>query len=182
MLAKLSHSPPKLSAFEHLEGRRALNSCRLHEKLNAGLGYVGRDQIEEVILNLRDNEVYRDFESEFFKIAVLHHHLLPAIDLNLKELENPPHKRRFSLVTDANTVLDLLLADNFALVLHGHLHVPFYGIERRLPVVEGAMHTVGESHIGVVAAGSLSVDAVHAEQNHYAVIDVDEYDVTIRGF
>jgi len=159
-----------------------LNSCRLHEKLNAGLGYVGRDQIEEAILRLRENTVYKQYEDRFFKIAVLHHHLLPAVDLDLKELENPPAKRRFSLTLDASGILELLLADNFALVLHGHLHVPFCAVERRLAVTTDTLYASDDAHIAVVAAGSLCVDRLHAARNHYEVFDLGESSIRIYGF
>jgi hypothetical protein len=156
-----------------------LNSCRLHEKRNAGLGYVGRDQFEEVVRTLRHNEVYKQTEDQFFKIAVLHHHLLPAADLDLRELDKPPSEREFSLTIDADSVMDLLLADNFALLLHGHLHIPFCGVERRLPVTVNDPPANSGAHIAVAGAGSLCVDTQYAEQNHYQVIDLDSDSVTI---
>jgi len=159
-----------------------LNSCRLHEKRNAGLGYVGRDQFEEVVRELRQNEIYKRNENQFFKIAVLHHHLLPAVDLDLRELDKPPSEREFSLTIDADSVLDLLLADNFALVLHGHLHVPFCGVERRLPVTVDNPPANSEAHIAVAGVGSLCVDKQYAERNHYQLIDLDEDRVVISSF
>jgi len=158
-----------------------LNSCRLHHRRDAGLGFVGLDQAEQAIRLLRQNSTYTRLEGNFLKIAVLHHHLLPETDLDLAELERPPAKRRFSLTMDASSVLNLLLADNFALVLHGHLHLPFCGVERRITVADTDYTVPGDSRIAVSAGGSLSVDKDHAERNQYQVIVVDDDKIEIHG-
>ncbi len=157
------------------------NSCRLHEKRNAGLGYVGRDQIEAALRMLRDDPHYSVAPEESFKIGILHHHVLPMQDLDLAELGKPPADRKFSMTVDAKAVLDLLLADNFALVLHGHQHVPLWAVERRLECTEMEPKLAQDVQIAVLGAGSLSVGAPHAKRNHFQVIDLDENTVKICG-
>jgi 3',5'-cyclic AMP phosphodiesterase CpdA len=157
------------------------NSCRLHHKRDAGLGYVGREQVEQAIRELRKNEAYRANSSDFFKIAVIHHHLLPMTDLNLADLEKAPAERKFSLTVDAKMVLDLLLAENFAMVLHGHQHVPFCAIERRLRITEANPLIPADCQIVVAAAGSLCVTPPHATHNQFQVIDLEEKTVRITG-
>jgi 3',5'-cyclic AMP phosphodiesterase CpdA len=160
-----------------------LNSCRLHSKRDAGLGYVGSDQIEVVIRALRADPIYAKAEDEFIKIAVLHHHLLPMQDLDLGELDKPPADRKLTLTIDASNVLEQLMADNFALVLHGHQHLPFCAIERRLRVgtVGASFPTLADARIGVWAAGSYAVSPPHATHNHLQIIDIERSKVVIHG-
>ena len=159
-----------------------LNSCLLHEKQNAGLGFVGTGQIKAAIRSLRRNPIYVQHEHEFFKIAVLHHHVLPGEDLDVAQLKKPPAERRFSLTLDAKSVLEFLLADNFALILHGHLHVPLCSIEQRFQVDMDASHLPRNGHVAIAAAGSLSVDQNHCKRNQYQVIELDEEYILIHTF
>jgi predicted phosphohydrolase len=158
----------------------ALDSCRLPNKQDAGLGYVGRDQVEYGIAMLRAVPAYQADEESFFKIAVLHHHLLPALDIDLSVLREPPARRRFSLTLDAASVVRLLLADNFALALHGHLHIPFGAVERRVWGPAGALDTHPTAALGVSAAGSLSVKEPHAQRNEYQVITIGDERIHFR--
>lgn len=160
-----------------------LNSCRLHSKRDAGLGYVGSDQIQAVIRDLREDPLYARAEEEFIKIAVLHHHLLPMQDLDLSDLDKPPADRKLTLTVDASSVLEQLMADNFALVLHGHQHLPFCAIERRLRVgtVGVSYPALEDAHIGVWAAGSYAVSPPHATHNHLQIIDIERSRVVIHS-
>lgn len=158
-----------------------LNSCRLVNKRDAGLGYVGREQVEQAIRDLRAAPAYRTSPHDFFKIAVLHHHMLPMCDLSLTDIEKAPADRKFSITIDAKRVLDLLLSDNFSLILHGHQHLPFCAVERRLPITSNDPAAPGESQIAVAAAGSLFVDPPHATHNQFQVIDLEEKTVKIAG-
>jgi calcineurin-like phosphoesterase family protein len=157
-----------------------LNSCRFYQQENAGLGYVGLDQIYQAISTLRDDPVYQAHEGEFFKVAVLHHHLVPASDLQLiTELEKEAGERHFSLTIDATEILRFLMKDNFALVLHGHMHVPFWGVEQRLPATYRSMPS---KRIAVSGAGSFAVNAQHCAGNHFQVIEIGSGDVSASGY
>jgi hypothetical protein len=158
-----------------------LNSCQLNSKRDAGLGYVGRAQIEQVLRELSNDPAYARARDQFFKIAVVHHHLLPMSDIDFAELDKPPGDRKFTLTVDAKAVVDLLLADNFAIVLHGHQHSPFCAVERRLQITNADPIVPADCQIMVSAAGSLFVRPPDATHNQFQVIDLDEKAVTISG-
>lgn len=152
-----------------------LNSCRLHAKYDAGLGYVGTDQLATAMAELCEDTTYGSTR-EFIRIAVLHHHLLPMHDLDLADLDNPPSKRKFTLTVDARTVLDQLLLNDFSLVLHGHQHMPFCAVERRLAISRVPnpllLPEPVDASIVVSAAGSFGVREPHATHNHFQVLDL----------
>src|SRR5205085_244256 len=61
-------------------------------------------------------------DPDAFRIAVLHHHLVPALR---EEIVDPNYSNAAVSVTlDAGAVIEGLQANGFGLVLHGHQHVP----------------------------------------------------------
>jgi predicted phosphodiesterase len=155
-----------------------LNSCRFESPQNVGLGYVGKAQIWEVIQRLRAMSI----GSEYLKVAVLHHHLLPVLDVELGLLIRPRGERNYSLTLDAAGILETLLADNFAVILHGHMHLPFRSIERRAPF--GSRYgSEFRGSIAVLGAGSFGLSSSSDSKGvHYQVVSIDEYKVTLRSF
>jgi len=103
-----------------------LNSCGIESRAQAGLGYVGREQLEQAERRLRELDVSAETHTI---IAALHHHLLPvapAIELPASEDPNAAPRLVVSVTIDANTVIRELARLGVSLVLHGHQHV--YGI------------------------------------------------------
>src|SRR5207253_9827168 len=101
-----------------------------------------------------------------------------------EQLSKPPAERRFSLTLDASEVLEYLLRDNFALVLHGHQHVPFCAVESRIPVTVKPI-VQRRSQIAILASGTFGVGEKHCDlnhlYNHFQVIDIDDLSIEITG-
>lgn len=150
------------------------NSARFEDPRTAGLGYVGEGQILELLLAIREQGV----DENWIKIAVLHHHLVPVLDINLKELLKPKEERKFTMMSDAPTVLNFLLADGFGLILHGHMHTAFCAIERRAALSHFPRVPAGE--ILVHGAGTLGMDESEGDrENHFSVVSVSPRRVLI---
>lgn len=146
----------------------ALNSCRLESPQNAGYGYVGTDQLKVMTDYFRDNE---DID---YKIAVLHHHILPV---NYME-DYDPASRRISMLLDSESVMQSLIACGVNTVLHGHQHQPYYSkIRRVIPgFVSRGMKTCLNGELNIIGAGSLGV-----QQQKLNVIGRNSYNLIKIG-
>jgi 3',5'-cyclic AMP phosphodiesterase CpdA len=154
-----------------------LNSARFEDQRTAGLGYVGEGQILELLRDILE----RGVDSGWRKIAVLHHHLVPVMDISLSELLKPREERKVSMTVDAATVLNLLLADGFDMVLHGHMHTPFCAIERREAMLPN-FPRVSTGEIVIHGAGTVGMDDSEGDAvNHYSVIEFSRNTVEISS-
>ncbi len=99
--------------------------------------------------------------------------------MELSLLLKPKGKRNFGLSIDAPGVLNLLLADNLALAMHGHMHAPFCGLERRLTVPPGHPRVREESQIAVLGAGSYGLSNARCNGIHFEVITVEPEEVVV---
>lgn len=92
-----------------------MNSVRLRTRQDMNYGYI-------------EWPVYEDFLSkhtanpEALRLAVLHHHLIPAPSEECLDPEYP--EAGVSMTLDAGLVTEGLQSHGFKLVLHGHQHVP----------------------------------------------------------
>jgi predicted MPP superfamily phosphohydrolase len=157
-----------------------LNSCRIESKENAGLGFVGREQLGELMRFLQDSRGDADL-----KIALIHHHL-KAVNF-VEELDWAT--KRVSITLDAEGVIRTLMAAGVRLVLHGHQHQPFFSEERRIidnyvDTFRGTVRKL-DATIAIVGAGSIGVERAHLNiigQNTYNVIDfgIDANHIEVR--
>jgi len=104
-----------------------LNSCRIETRYTPALGWVGYDQIADLItcdLPERITEWKRltgcDSLRHPLSIAALHHHLQLHDPRPLEQLSK--HRSAMSYLTDAPETLDALIDLGFQVVLHGHAH------------------------------------------------------------
>jgi len=155
-----------------------LNSSRFESKSNAGLGYVGRTQVEEVMSTIGGDPDLLDYA----KVVVLHHHLVPVVNLDLDMLLQSPGDRQFSLTLDAAEVISTLLAYNCTLVLHGHMHVPFCAVERRPAAAPGHAQCEAETEIVITAAGSFGVSSTYCSGIHYQILSFERQRLEIQSF
>jgi predicted phosphodiesterase len=92
-----------------------INSARLRNKAESNFGYVGWDDYRYLIEeNKKDDDA--------FKIAVLHHHLIPVPTEEPIDSEYPYGS--ISVTLDAGKVIEGLHHYDFDIVLHGHQHLP----------------------------------------------------------
>jgi 3',5'-cyclic AMP phosphodiesterase CpdA len=140
-----------------------LDSCVIESPKTSGVGYVGSSQIESALRELREKTEGR----EYFRIAVLHHHLIPVTSLrNLPDVGRGEH---FSLVMDSASILSKLQHEGFNLILHGHQHQPFYA-----RVAYGNSDNDGSLNpMAIMGMGSAGV-RIENQLNYYGVIQINK--------
>jgi 3',5'-cyclic AMP phosphodiesterase CpdA len=96
-----------------------LNSSFLAQEkgLFQGHGFLGQPQLNDAAEQMNWKP---DSDPLAFRIAVLHHHLLPV---TFREI--PETGRQYSVVLDAEAFSQWLVKYRIRLVLHGHMHNPF---------------------------------------------------------
>ena len=174
-------SCPELRRFSFANGRTievlAINSVRLRHKSESQFGYVQWPLYDDVLRLTKQNP-------EDFRIAVLHHHLVPA---SREERADPDYKEAsISVTLDAGSVVEGLQAHGFELTLHGHQHVPaITRIDRGAPI-NGNIKLNKNGGMVVLAAGSAGAKRLSDEMrdNSYNVIRVlpKGYSVEARRF
>lgn len=147
----------------------ALNSCRLESPENAGYGYVGADQLKIM------TDYFRSHQNIDYKIAVLHHHLLPV---NYME-DYDPAAKRISMLLDSESVMQSLVSCGVQTVLHGHQHQPYFSkIRRVIPgFVTRGQKTCLDGELNVVGAGSLGVQQPKLNvigRNSYNILKIND--------
>lgn len=155
-----------------------LNSCRLESRENAGLGFVGRQQLRRLYSFFKGR---KKKESER-RIAALHHHLLPV---NYVE-DFPTRDKHTSLLLDAEGVIRALISLDFDLVLHGHQHQPYIAsIKRWIPDHVDPSYPEREKLLGglfVAGGGSIGARRGHLNtvgRNCYNLIEVKDAGIRV---
>ena len=123
-----------------------INSVRLRKVEEGNFGFVQWGLYDPL---LRSNA----YDPEVFRMAVMHHHLIPA---PREEHQDPNYPAAsLSATLDSGAVLDGLQSHHFHLVVHGHQHVP--GVSK---VARGSIPVAAEPVSGldggiyIVAGGS----------------------------
>jgi 3',5'-cyclic AMP phosphodiesterase CpdA len=140
-----------------------LDSCVIESSESPGIGYIGASQMERALSELHE----KTEGCECFKIAVLHHHLIPVT--SLRDLPNSENGEHISLVADAASVLSQMQREGFNLILHGHQHQPFFS-----RLIYGASNGE-ESHLAPLAIMGMGSAGVRIENkpNYYASIEIN---------
>jgi DNA repair exonuclease SbcCD nuclease subunit len=172
---------PELRRFEFPNGRTvellAMNSVRLRHKAESQFGYVQWRLYDDALRLTERNP-------DDFRIAVLHHHLVPA---SREERTDPNYpEAAISVTLDAGAVVEGLQSNGFKLALHGHQHVPAIArIDRGSPV-GGKVKLSEDGGMVVLAAGSAGATRLSDEMrdNSYNIIRVPEkgYSVEAKRF
>jgi predicted MPP superfamily phosphohydrolase len=172
---------PELRRFQLANGRTveflAMNSVRLRHKSERQFGYVQWRLYEDALRLTKRNP-------EDFRIAVLHHHLVPA---SREESPDPNYSEAaISVTLDAGSVVEGLQSNGFELALHGHQHVPAITRIDRGSVIDGNMKLADNGGMIVLAAGSAGATRLSDEMrdNSYNIIRLSEksYSVEARRF
>jgi predicted phosphodiesterase len=155
----------------------ALNSCRLESRQNAGLGFVGREQIGVALRFLRDTRT----DDPQLRMALLHHQLLPVNYVEGVDLES----KRGSMTLDAEAVIRSLICAKVRVVFHGHQHQPYVSEIRRIiqgfvnplkPLANGPKDQADQldGTLAIVGGGSIGVERSHLNivgRNCYNIVD-----------
>ncbi|HEX3880492.1 MAG TPA: hypothetical protein VHW24_26100 [Bryobacteraceae bacterium] len=100
------------------------NSTRLVNPEKRNFGYVGYDQIHAMLESAWKTESAS--MGGRLRIAALHHHLLPVSDVPIPTARFDQPERDLTITFDAPRTLKALREYNFAVVMHGHMHEPFF--------------------------------------------------------
>jgi 3',5'-cyclic AMP phosphodiesterase CpdA/prenyltransferase beta subunit len=160
-------------------GIMGLNSCLLcREKEKSWAGYVGDSQFNFTLKELTT----KGCSSESFRIAVLHHHLVPVAYVE----DVPAENKHLSLTLDAEGILKKSLQNRFDLVLHGHQHQPFCAIESRIYRGDKLLlekdKLSGNESIIIIGAGSVGAPIEElgiVRRNLYNVIEISKDQVQV---
>lgn len=134
-----------------------------------GLGYVGKEQIDEL-----EEELKITKDANVVRILVLHHHLLPVMYSEIPQID-----KTYSLLLDAGRVQKFIFDNNIDIVLHGHAHKGFYRIISHINEKNERKdcHIVGLGSAGVINQ-ELTEDAIRM----YATIEFEKENVLIRKY
>jgi predicted MPP superfamily phosphohydrolase len=172
---------PELRRFGLPNGRTvellAINSVRLRHKAERQFGYVQWPLYDDALRLTERNP-------DDLRVAVLHHHLVPApreesLDPNYPEAA-------ISVTLDAGSVVTGLQSNGFKLALHGHQHVPAITRIDRGSATSGKIELSENGGMVILAAGSAGATRLSDEMrdNSYNIIRVLEkgYSIEARRF
>jgi DNA repair exonuclease SbcCD nuclease subunit len=147
-----NNSLTKYPIIKHLNKDIAIigiNSCEYENEEYAGFGRIGEKQLELLSTENKENEKLRNAK---FKIAVLHHHLLPVFnESQIINLNLDVKKAKLSTTVDSVNVLRNLSELNVNLVITGHQHqnsvIQYENIyEKKKPIIVLTLGSTGLKH------------------------------------
>lgn len=130
-----------------------LNSARLRVGSVKEYGYVGVHRFQRMV-QLAAQQRYDS--AEHYRIAVMHHHLLPV-----QHLDVPTEGTPVSLTVDAAEVRQTLGVNGTHLVLHGHKHLPFFDPGSLPAVWDRDSLACWKGQMAICAAGSAGAGPSH---------------------
>ena len=155
-----------------------LNSSYLQQLKSAfqGHGFIGEKQMEDLAKQMNwqpDPDIPRAY-----RIVVLHHHLLPTTYSASPEANYP-----YSVVLDAEALSRWIVKHRVDLVLHGHMHQPFYARISRPIDVNNPQE--GGHEFTVIGMGSSGVKGELGEINlntvGFLTFERDEVTVSVHS-
>jgi predicted MPP superfamily phosphohydrolase len=152
-----------------------INSTHLqqHQKTFQGHGFISDDQMNYIADQM--NWASPDSEKSVpFRIAVLHHHVLP-IHYSI----TPEQNARTSVVFDGGALMEWLVMHKVKLVLHGHMHKPYMG-KVALPISDDKWHEVYIASLG--SSGIIAADLLDHKQNTFGMISVQNNTVKVSMY
>ena len=144
-----------------------LNSaCKENEK-HPGVGFISDQQMTWLQKDLRSN---RSSYHNYIKIAVVHHHLLPVCNYKFDENDN---KKTYSILTNADRVLQQLSTSNFSMVLHGHQHQYAHTVYKRYIKSPSDANQILSNPIAVIGSGTLQRESENSNKM-YNIITIED--------
>ena len=133
-----------------------------------GHGFVGDNQLRHVAGQFGWDQAPDDRP---VRILIVHHHLL---SVTFREL--PINGRMYSIALDAEAIMRWAVQARVDLVLHGHMHQPFYsritrrvwlndeGLEHTIAIVGAGSAGVSQAHLGEIARNTFGLLSFHQDQ------------------
>jgi predicted MPP superfamily phosphohydrolase len=176
---KRSVSYPELRHFILGNGLRlqllTMNSVRLRRETEKNFGYVQWPLYEDILKAT-------PYDPATLRIAVLHHHLVPAPREEV--LDSNYHEASVRVTVDAGAVIAGLQRHQFQLALHGHQHVPAATRVSKGILEDGSCNLNGlGAHLTVLAAGSAGAARLSDEMrdNSYNLLKFDANNIEIEA-
>jgi 3',5'-cyclic AMP phosphodiesterase CpdA len=143
------HRFPELRCYRLQDGRQlevlTINSVRLRHEREKQFGYVEWALYDALLRTKPHNP-------DVIRMAVLHHHLVPAPREEILDVNYP--EASVSTTLDAGRVIEGLQEHGFTFALHGHQHVPAVSrVTRALALMGSGAEVLGKGLL-VLAAGS----------------------------
>lgn len=147
----------------------ALNSSLLEQYKGAfqGHGFVGEEQLRHAAAEMGWTRNPDPVHPRPFRIAVVHHHLVPVT-----YQEELKHGQLYSVALDAEAIARWVVDHRVDLVVHGHMHQPFF-VEVNRPVDPLKPGNAWQK-FKILGLGSAGVEAGHlgeTKNNTFAVLD-----------
>ena len=144
-----------------------LNSSLLEQAKNAfqGQGFVGDEQLADAATQMNWDKTTGPDAPRAFRVLVLHHHLLPVSYRPIPYIDHAA-----SVTWDAEAIVRWIIKNKVDLVLHGHMHDPFFTrIARPDPEFPGKWHTF---HVAGLGSSGVAANELGDERyNTYAVVE-----------
>jgi hypothetical protein len=148
-----------------------LNSSLLDQKKGwfQGLGFLGQSQLDHAAQEFGwDIDLLPGAPDDIpraFRIVVMHHHLLPV-----SFTEEPIGGMQYSTVLDADRLARWLCRHRVNVLLHGHMHQPYYVMLKKPIDVRKPQSTKHVIH--VIGLGSTGVNQAHRSElsNMFGII------------
>lgn len=153
-----------------------LNSSFLSQESHVfqGHGFVGQSQLAHVAQEMKWNETADGAKP--FRIAVLHHHLLPV---TFQEV--PESGRIYSVALDAEMISRWAIKYGVDLILHGHMHQPYFARVER-PESFGKNKNSSFYVAGLGATGYSRLDGLEKKENTYSILEFTDNGCVLKYF
>jgi len=153
-----------------------VNSVHLRKPELKRFGYVGWPLYEAILAEQETVE-------NTLRLAVMHHHLIPAVREELLDPKFP--EAGVSVTLDAGAVLEGLQKHGFPIVMHGHQHTPCVSRVSRGRYQDGSLDIAGlDAPLYVLAGGSAGVraDRLSPEmpENTYSLLRIHNGSAQLR--
>jgi 3',5'-cyclic AMP phosphodiesterase CpdA len=153
-----------------------LNSSLLEQVEDAfqGQGFVGHAQLADAAAQMGWDKTPSAETPRAFRVLVIHHHLLPVT-----YRDAPSIGYAGSITWDAEAIVRWVIKHQVDLVLHGHMHDPYFArISRPDPDRQNRWHTF---HIAGLGSSGVAAKSLGDEHNNtYGLIHFGKADVTVE--
>ncbi|PTL84249.1 metallophosphoesterase [Vitiosangium sp. GDMCC 1.1324] len=156
-----------------------LNSSWLEQRKGffQGHGFVGDEQLREAAESFGWNKKGDD-EGRPYRIVMLHHHLVPVT-----YRAQPAPSAAYSVILDAEALMEWVVQYRVDLVLHGHMHQPSYIKLSKPTQLKGRLTGLHEFHVlGMGSTGVVREDVGAVGKNTFGVLRFGASGVTVTFY
>ncbi len=153
-----------------------LNSSALESGKHwlSGMGRVADRAIAEV----KNALGWTENQSLALRLLVHHHHMTATESV----LPADEYSRGFGIAHDAKQTLREAASCGVQLILHGHRHQPYLGVQRVYPELESGVAESALGEVGIVGAGSAGSNGVRNNWNFFNLIEIKSSELVLSMY